>query len=395
MRQFLNSFLLPSSANTAFVWDSLNSDVDLESLLIRDRFPDARASQVTDHRTVLARLLSVTIFWEAIVESEFFDTRSRQVWCSPPFHCSQQAPSRSRVCQNVHPLSCASDQSNKLHPGLLFPLLLQCTFRGLDKSWCCPSGSLLMGSGAAKKTGLPSFFGVFFHLWQVLLEGRAWRMECIVLMEVGPSKWNFNIVQWCKINHCASRVTVDGTQVNEKTVGTQATLKSLPVTASSKKIQPLWIRETPDIFSSAITASREQQRAPTTFVKDPSMTSFAARMSIHFRSSTGMNILEGGYDGGLGCPCCSVAIGFPGAGSTCHLFVTRRFSFLCVDFFHVVVRSSGDHNPWEGSGILHGSHLNFDSKLFRRKCDHDLNHWADLCKSADSPHWLRTIRVSE
>ena len=349
MRQFLNSVLLPSSANTAFVWDSLNSDVDLESLLIRDRFPDARASQG----------LIIALYLPGFFPLQFLG-----------------GDRGSCILGYFSPCSCS------------VPFVVS-TNLGVARRVLCSWGR------SCKEDRLPSFFGVFFHLWQVLLEGRAWRMECIVLMEVGPSKWNFNIVQWCKINHCASRVTVDGTQVNEKTVGTQATLKSLPVTASSKKIQPLWIRETPDTSSSTITASREQQRAPTTFVKDPSMTSFAASISIHFLSSTGMNILEGGYDGGLGCPFCSVAIGFPDAGFPSHLFVTRRFSFLCVDFFHVVVRSSGDHNPWEGSGILHGSHLNFDSKLFRRKCDHDLNHWADLCKSADPLHWLRTITVSE
>ena len=264
-----------------------------------------------------------------------------------------------------------------------FPLALAVYLSWSRQILVLPVGFSAHGVRSCKEDRLPSFFGVFFHLWQVLLEGRAWRMECIVLMEVGPSKWNFNIVQWCKINHCASRVTVDGTQVNEKTVGTQATLKSLPVTASSKKIQPLWIRENSRhllVRNHGVTRATENSN-PLLLRTLPWRPLRQEYQSTSFRQPVWTSWREDTMVDSV--------IGFPS-----HLFVTRRFSFLCVDFFHVVVRSSGDHNPWEGSGILHGSHLNFDSKLFRRKCDHDLNHWADLCKSADSPHWVRTITVS-
>ena len=391
MRQFLNSVLLPSSSNTAFVWDSLNSDVDLESLLIRDRFPNAGTSQ----------WLIIALYLPGFFPLQFFGRRSWSRNSLIQDHVKfvlttfslQSAGTESFKGLPECSSSCASDQSNKLHPGLLFPLLLQCTFRGLDKSWCCPSGSLRMGSGAAKKTvcrpSLASFSTCDKSCLKVLLEGwnaslwwRSVHPSGISTLSSGarstivPPEWPWMARKWMR-------------RPSEPKQHWSLFL-SLP---RRRRFSLCEFEKTPDTSSSAITASREQQRAPTTFVKDPSMTCCAAWISIHFvRQPVWTSWKE---DTMVDSVVPFVSIGFPDAGSTCHLFVTRRFSFLCVDFFHVVVRSSGDHNPWEGSGILHGSHLNFGSKLFRRKCDHDLNHWADLCKSADPLHWLRTITVSE
>ena len=74
---------LSSSSSTTFLWDSLNSEVDLELLLIRDWFHNDAEN---DRRVVPAGLLSIQ-FWEAVVDLEFSDTKSLQMWSL--VQCSQ------------------------------------------------------------------------------------------------------------------------------------------------------------------------------------------------------------------------------------------------------------------------------------------------------------------
>ena len=253
MRQFLNSVLLPSSANTAFVWDSLNSDVDLESLLIRDRFPDARASQG----------LIIALYLPGFFPLQFLggDRGScilgyfSPCSCSVPFVVSTNLGVARRVLCSWGP-----ELQDRL-PSFL------ASFSTCDKS--------------CLKVVLEGWNASFW--WRSVHPSGISTLSSGARSTIVPPEWPWMARKWMR-------------RPSEPKQHWSLFL-SLP---RRRRFSHCEFEKTPDTSSSAITASREQQRTPTTFVKDPSMTSFAARISIHFLSSTGLNILEGGYDGGLG-----------------------------------------------------------------------------------------------
>ena len=108
-------------------------------------------------------------------------------------------------------------------------------------------------------------------------------------------------------------------------------------------------------------------------------------ISFHFLRSIGMNILDTGFDRGLGCPL-FCRDGFYRAGTSCHLFVMDRLFFFFLDFW-----------TWQSTrGIRHFQwfYLNFDSTLFETMRDSDFTHWADLYMSSDPTCWNRKFIVS-